>query len=245
MQTRLSSAPPTGPYDPPPPDDRLYVAVVSGELPPRTRDGRDWAQAFGSLPDPYVRVLVNDGELFRTESASDTLEPTWPTSPKGNFKLGAGDRIEVQLWAAAVMNDKPIGVKKLTLTPDMIAEHEIELDLSGDAKVKLLVEPAHPIWGAGFWFELRNSSSYVTRLVDASPASRAGMVAGDRIVALGGKPVDQMSTDEVRSTLGAFPVGGVAMTLQHGDGTTLQVTVKEGPIYPLFSEYKSLGVTPP
>jgi len=244
IDTRVSAAPPGGVYDPPPPGDRLYVEVVSGEVPPRTRDGRDWSTAFGSLPDPYVKIILNEGELLKTLPASDTLAPTWPTSPKGNFKLSAGDRIEVQMWDSSVMNDTPIGTKKLTVTPDMIADHQVELALSGDAKVTLRIEPAHPVWGCGFWFELRNSSSYVTRLLDASPASRAGMVRGDRIVALGGRQVDQMSIDEVRSTLGSIPVAGVPMTLQHGDGTTLQVTMKEGPIYPLFSEYKSLAVAP-
>jgi membrane-associated protease RseP (regulator of RpoE activity) len=244
MSTRLEAAPQGRPLDPPPPDDRLFVAIVSGTVPPRTRDGRSWDQVFGSLPDPYVKLKVDGAEIIRTDASSDTLSPTWESSPRGNFPIAAGAAVEVELWDSSALNDTPIGLKKFTLTADMIAEGEIELELSGEASVKVQLGPARAIWGAGFWYELRNSSSYVTRLIDASPASRAGMQVGDRILAIGGKQVDQLSPDEVRSALGSIPVDGVALTLQHGDGATLQATVKEGPIYPLFKDQKYLSVVP-
>lgn len=244
VSTRFSEAPLVGTFDPPPPQDRHYLKVVSAVVPAKTRDGREWDQVFGSLPDPYVKVFVNDKEIFRTIAASDTLTPTFESSPAGNFALAIGDKLEVQLWDSSPMNDSPIGVREVSVSPDMIDGEDVELDLGGGAKVNVLLKPAKPVWGVGLWFELRNDSTYVTRLIDGSPASRADVQAGDRILKIDDKAVDGLSVDEVRSLLSAIPAAGRALVLQHKDGATLQITLKEGPIYPLFSDYEKLPITP-
>jgi membrane-associated protease RseP (regulator of RpoE activity) len=241
--TRMQAAPQGANLDPPPPEDRHFVRVVKGRVPPRARDGRTWDQVFGSLPDPYVRVIVNGVEMLKTNAASDTLEPTWQGSPSGNFKIVPGDRVEVQLWDASPLNDTPIGKRELKLQPEMFAG-ALELTLSGDCAVTLEILPAKAVWGAGFWYELRRGGVRVTRVVDASPASRAGLAQGDEILEIDGKATSAMSVDEVRSIFGAIPVGGVAMSVQHEDGATLKATIKEGPIYPLFSEHATLPVKP-
>ncbi len=244
LSTRFSEAPDLGTFDPPPPTDRMLLRVVSGKVPAKTRDGRDWDKAFGSLPDPYAKVSVNGVELFRTNPASDTLEPTWNDSPKGNFRIAAGDKVEVQLWDSSPLNDSPVGVQERTLTPDHIDAGEIRFDFSSGGEVVLAIKPAEAVWGAGFWFELRNDSVYVTRLIEGSPASRADMRPGDRIVSIDGQALEAMPIAERRSLLGAFPVRGYRMDLARKDGTTLQVDLKEGPIYPMFSDYSRLPVKP-
>lgn len=243
LSTRFDKAPAVGSLDPPPPDDRHFLRVVKGRVPPRARDGRTWDQAFGSLPDPYVRVFVNDKELMKTKSASDTLEPVWDTSPGGNYQIQVGDKVEVQLWDSNPLNDGIIGKKAFRLEAEQLGA-EIDLELSGECGVTIAVLPAKAIWGAGFWYELRRGGARVTRVVDASPASRAGIQKGDEIVMLDGKPVETQSVDEVRSTLGAIPTQGVSLTVRHIDGTTLQANVKEGPIYPLSGDYATLPVVP-
>lgn len=244
LSTRFSEAPKAASYDPPPPPDRHFVRVVSGVVPPKARDGRDWGQAFGSMPDPFVKVFVNDKELFRTDPASDTFEPKWEKSTAANFRIALGDKVEVQLWHKGALTDTPVGVREQTLTPDMLDSEEVLFDLGNGAQVTLAILPAKPVWGLGFWFELRNDSAYVTRLVDSSPASRADVAAGDRILKIDDKPVEKMTVDEMKSLLSAFPAAGRTLALQHKEGATLQVTLKEGPIYPLFGDYQKLPVTP-
>jgi len=244
ISTRFTEAPKLESFDPPPPADRHFVKVAGGKVPARTRDGRAWDQAFGSLPDPSARVIVNGVELFRTNAEGDTLAPSWPDSPSGNFRLAVGDKIEVQLWDNNPLNDTPIGTHLVTLSPDMLDAQEAVFPISGGGEVTLAIKPAKPIWGAGFWYELRNDSAYVTRVIDSSPASRQGVKAGDRILSINSKNLDKMSTGEMRSHLGSFPTGGLTLTVQHSEGATLQVVVKEGPIYPLFEDYRQLPVLP-
>lgn len=243
LSTRFDKAPASRTLDPPPPEDRHFVKVIKGRVPPRARDGRTWDQAFGSLPDPYVRVFVNEKELMKTKSASDTLEPVWDTTPGANYQIRVGDKVEVQLWDSNPLNDGIIGKKEFRLGAEQLGT-EIDLELSGECGVTMAITPAKAIWGAGFWYELRRGGARVTRVVEASPATRAGMQKGDEIVILDGKPIETQSVDEVRSTLGAIPIQGVPMTVRHTDGTSLQLTVKEGPIYPIFSDYATLPLVP-
>jgi hypothetical protein len=244
LPTKFSKAPDLGTFDPPPPSDRLRLRVLSGKVPPKTRDGRDWGQTFGSEPHPYAIVLLNKKELMRTDPQADSYEPTWPAGPKGNFLVSPGDKIEVQLWHDAALNDTPIGVAERTLTADLVDIGEMRFELSGGGEVILEVKPAEAIWGAGFWFELRNDSVVVTRLIEGSPASRADLRPGDRIVSIDGKPLASLPLAERRSLLGSFPAKGYAFALERKDGSTLQVELKEGPIYPLFIDYARLPVKP-
>ncbi|NUP07630.1 MAG: PDZ domain-containing protein [Polyangiaceae bacterium] len=244
LSTKFSEAPKSGAYDPPPPPDRYYLSVKGGRVPPKARDGREWDQVFGSLPDPIAKVLVNEKELFSTNADSDTLEPKWEKAPRGNFAISAGDKIQVQLWNANTLSDTPIGIRELTLTPDMITTGEVVFEISGGGEVTLAIEPARPIWGAGFWFDLRNDGAAISRVVDSSPATRLGIRAGDRILKIDGKPTDGMSLNEIRSTLASIPTAGRKLSVQHDDGATLEVTLKEGPIYPLYKDYEKLPLLP-
>jgi hypothetical protein len=245
LGTRIGPAPAIGTLDPPPPSDRHFLRVVGAKIPPRTRDGREWQQLFGSLPDPYAKVIVNEVELFRTSAEGDTLEPTWEGSPSGNFALSLGDELRIEVWDRQALNDHPIGVAKTRIEREMFESAEVSLEMSGGSgEVTLAIQPAKAVWGAGVWYELRNDSAYVTRVLDGSPAQRLGLRAGDRLVTLGGKPVDQMSPDEVRSLMSALPAAGLAMTVQHDDASTLQVALREGPIYPLVKDYDQLPAPP-
>lgn len=244
LSTRFSDAPDLGTFDPPPPPDRYRLRVASGKVPTKTRDGRDWGNAFRSLPDPYATVIVNDKELFRTTPQGDTFEPTWPDSIKGNFPLAVGDRILVQLWDSSALNDTPIGQVERTLTPDHIDAGQVLFDMNGGGEVVLEIKPAEAVWGVGFWFELRNDSVHVTRLIDGSPASRAELKPGDEILSIDGKLLAEMPLAERRSLLAAFPVNGYKMTLKRKDGSTLDVQLEEGPIYALHADYKKLPVVP-
>src|SRR4051812_45930067 len=87
LGTRTRSIPPGQPLDPPPPAELRWLRVLSARVPDKTRGGRPW-QTNGKAADPYAKVFVNDKEVFRTPVQSNTLEPTWPNGPKGNFKIG-------------------------------------------------------------------------------------------------------------------------------------------------------------
>jgi hypothetical protein len=235
--TRVKAASKDAALDPPPPDSLVWIRVVAGTVPEKTRDGRKWDQVLGSLPDPYAKLIVDGVELFRTDVQTNTLTPDWPDSPRGNFELPPGAKLRVELWDNSPINDAPIGVMDFVRpTYEQLVDGKYRIELKGGGDVTIAFQPAHPMIGLGFWVELRNDSAFVTRFAKGSPAERAGMQKGDGIVGIGGKKVAGMTPDEVRSLLNAVPVGGLDLELRHPDGKIERVNVKEGPIYPTFED---------
>jgi hypothetical protein len=222
----------------PPPADLKWIAFEGATVPPQTRDGRKWDSVGGEAPDPYAVLFIDGKEVIRTPVASNTLAPKWPDAPHGNYRFGDGDRIRVELWDSNPVNDHPIGVKELGSADE---GGEIDVACDSGAHVRLALQPAHAIVGLGFNYELRTEGAvFVTRVLAESPAGRAGIKAGDQILALAGKPVATMSAPEVQSTLNQGHPGGIELKVQHDDKTVVDLTIKEGAIYPTFAEWGSV-----
>jgi membrane-associated protease RseP (regulator of RpoE activity) len=237
LGTRTRSIPAGQPLDPAPPDELHWLKFVSGRVPERTRDGRAW-QANGKA-SPYAKLLVNGVELFRTLPESDTLAPTWPNSPRGNFRIAPTDRLRVELWDSNPINDKPIGLRELGRAGELQTfEGEIRVELEeGSSEVRLAFGPAHAVSGLGLWYELRTVGCAITRLLEGSPAERAGLFPGDEVIRIGAREVNGMSPDELRSAFNAVPFDGLKIVVKHAAGAVTEILLKEGPIYPTFAQF--------
>lgn len=223
----------------PPPAELKWIAFKGATVPAHTRDGRKWDAVGGEAPDPYAILFLNGKELIRTSVASNTLSPTWPDAPHGNFHFEGGDRLRVELWDSNPVNDHPIGVKDLgSADEDAGDAGEIDIACESGAHIRLALQPAHALVGLGFNYELRTSgAAFVTRVLAESPAGRAGLKPGDQLLALDGKTVQTMTAPEVQSTLNQGHPGGLAIKLQHDDNSVVDVTIKEGAIYPTYAEW--------
>src|SRR5262249_23451776 len=124
------------------------------------------------------------------------------------------------------------------VTEDQISEKRLRVQCEEvGAEVIVGMEPAHPMVGAGLWYELRTSTAFITRLLQGSPAERIGIAKGDEIVEINGRKVEAMSADAIRSILNATPLDGIKLKLKHVAGETVSVVLKEGPIYPVYDEF--------
>ena len=237
LSTRLRPPVAQQALEPPPPEDLRWIRFVDGSVPERTRDGRTWDQILSSLPDPYARLLINGKEVLRTGVQADTLAPTWPGSPSGNFRVGPDDRLRVELWDSNPINDKPIGVRELGRPSAEDRESgQIRVELEGGGRLTVAFEPAHARIGLGLWYELRTSTVYITRTMERGPAERAGIRKGDQILSIGGREVKTMSPGEVRSAFNGITLAGIVLMVKHADGPTETIKVAEGPIYPAFDQ---------
>jgi PDZ domain/C2 domain len=239
LGTRTHAIPAGRQLDPPPPPDVRWLKVASATVPEKTRDGRPWAANGKS--DPYAKLFVNGKELFRTPVQSNTLTPTWPDGPKGNFKLGSEDKLRVEVWDSNAINDKPICVQDIgKVGEDALLERRIRVTCDAGGDVVILYEEAHAVQGAGLWYELRADAAGVTRMLEGSPAQRAGLEPGDDLLEIGGRKVATMSADEVKSAMNAIPFAGLPLLVKHKEGAVLTLTLKEGPIYPLYDQFGSI-----
>jgi C-terminal processing protease CtpA/Prc len=91
--------------------------------------------------------------------------------------------------------------------------------------------------GLGLWYELRAETVYISRMLEQSPAERAGLIKGDQVVKIGGRPVDTLTTDQIRSAFNSVPASGLQLEVTHPDGATTNITLREGPIYPTFDQF--------
>lgn len=228
------------PMEPPPPPDLFWISVKEGTAPERTRDGRTWQELGGKLPDPYVIVFVNGKELLRTNAEQNTLHPTWADSPRGNFRVQRGDKLRIEMWHEALVKT-PICVKNVGGdTDDWVGARQIRATCDENTEVVLAWEPAHARVGYGFYYELRTENVHVSRVFEESPAARAGMKTGDQIVSVDGQMVKNMKAGELQGHFNAQRTEGVEIEFSHGDGQVTKATLKEGPVYPLFSEVGSM-----
>lgn len=225
-----------GPLTPPPPEDMYFLRFAGAEIPPTTRDGRKWDAVGGDAPDPFAKLFIDDKELFRTPVQPNTLAPTWLDAERANYRVAKESRVRVEVWDANALTHQPICVKKLHSLHGQVSPDPMEITCDSGAKVRLRIEKAHAVLGLGFSYELRTRDVYVTRVVKESPAGRVGLLSGDQLVNIHGKSARDMQDGEAKSLINTHSRTGLSLTIKHGDGSTVDVTLKEGPIYPVKAD---------
>jgi membrane-associated protease RseP (regulator of RpoE activity) len=233
LETPVRSPPPHVTLTPPPPEDLVFLKFVSAAIPSRTRDGRKWDSIGGSLPDAFAKLSVDDKVIFETPVQSDTLTPTWPNQRLANYRIRPGTSVKVELWDSNTLNNHPICLSTVRLEP---AEAPLQIECSSGAELRLAVQPAHGRLGIGMFYELRQEEVVVTRVLQESPAARAGLVRGDQLLKIEGKAVKSMQDGEVQSLINANAATGVGILVRKQDRTEVTLSLKEGAIYPVSGE---------
>jgi hypothetical protein len=225
--------------DPAPPSDIRWLRFRGAVIPQLTRDGRRWGNELSNgMPDPYAKLLVNGVEVLRTTVQRNTLTPSWPDSPGGNFRVSGDDKLRIELWDAKVINDQPIGIRDLgRLDTDVDVLPELDVECESGARVRLAIEPAHGLIGYGLSYELRTYDVYVTKVYAESPAARVGLRVGDRVDALDGRLTRTLDEAQIQSIFNAPRPTPLPIAVRHEDGSQVHVLMKQGAVYPLFREY--------
>jgi len=240
IETPMRPPPADAKLDPEPPEDLLYIQVEKAQIPRKTRDGREWDSVGGSLPDPFAIVFIDDKELFRTPVHENTLSPTWPDSPRANYRIPIRSRMRFELWDSNTLTHRPICVHTIDNVHQQAEYGFVDVSCESGARASIVVRHARALLGLGFYYELRAEDVYVTRVLEESPASRVGLKPDVRIVSIQGQPTRGMDLGEVRSYINANERTGVTLDIRRPDGRTDTVTLKAGPIYPVAHEHIKL-----
>ena len=220
--------------EPAPPPDLYYIYFEGASVPPKTPGGLEWP---GGAPDPFAKLIVNDVELFRTPTQSKTRQPSWPDQKAANYRIAKHSRIYVEVWDDNPMTNKPICRAAVRDFENMAQGGNNEIWCDSGARVRLVVEPAKALVGMGLWFEVRGTEGVrVTRVAPNSPASRAGLSEGDRILAINGKQVKGLNEKQVQSAVNSSIKKGISLDVWFKSGERHLVKLEEGAIYPLFKD---------
>jgi hypothetical protein len=235
VRTPIRTPPPGFALVPPPPEEVLYLRFEGASIPKRTVDGREWDNV-GGAPDPFAKLLVNGKEIIVTPIESDTLSPKWGDQVRANYRIRRGSAVKVEVWDKNPITSHPICTEKVdNIHGEANTEHPFEIVCESGARVRLVVEPAHGKLGLGFYYELRTEGAAVTRVLEESPARRAGLATGDEITRVQGQEVRTMEEGKLQSLINANASTGVEMTIKR-DGQERQVKLRDGAIYPLVGE---------
>lgn len=222
---------------PPPPEDLLFIKFAGAVIPTRTRDGRSWDSVGGSLPDAFAKLYVDGKVILETPVQSNTLTPTWPEQRKANYHVRLGAAVKVELWDSNPINNHPICVADVSgLHSEVSTEGPIQLNCSSGVELSLEVDAAHSRLGVGLFYELRREEVVVTRVLRESPAARAGLARGDQLLKIQGKVVKAMADGEAQSLINANAATGVSLLVKKLDKSEVEISLKEGAIYPLADE---------
>lgn len=242
LSTPVRGLVPEDAYDPPPPKDLMIVSLKSARIPNKTRDGRSWDKVGGDAPDPFAVLFVDEVEVLRTPVASNNFEPKWPAPKTFNLKIPTKAKVRVEVWDDNALVPHPICNEPIHRLQDAAELGESEINCESGAVVVLTVRPPRARLGIGLFYELRGNEAFVSRVVAASSAGRAGLKPGDQILRADGRLVKQMKSGELESIFNGKSRHGVDLEVRVAGGGTRKLKVADEPMYPVKDEGIELTV---
>ncbi len=184
------------------PADMWQLALVDADIPSRQRSGLTWDDDVNDPPDPFVRVLIRAREVWQGPTAQNTAHPRWNASPEHNLAFDRSERVRFELWDDDGMASDPIGIYEGRALSDAIVGADTILKLEGGATLTVRVDYPKPHVGTGIaLYEVRKTVLVILEVTPNSPASRAGLVAGDRITAIDDRMIDELGGHRAESAL--------------------------------------------
>ncbi|MDB4932052.1 MAG: hypothetical protein JWM10_4536 [Myxococcaceae bacterium] len=212
----------------PPPDDVRTVTVLSAELPPSRTDGQPWDS--DGEPDLYAVILRDGVEVFRTPVVTNSLHPEW-TNAEVTLRVRPDSVLRFELWDDDGLSDQPVGAEQVTGVPSSALDGgNWVIRYQRNAFLRLAARPPAPRFGMGVTFEVHEDYLQVLQVEPAGPGAAAGLRAGDRIVAIDNRRVQDLGEVESHQSMDRASLRAVALTLDRG-GAPVTLNVSPGAVY--------------
>lgn len=231
-ETNITPAPPAITEAAKRPEGLWTVRVLTGETPQKKRSGMAW-DTDGTAPDPFLRLYVDERLIWESEVQYDTATPAWNVTLPRNLKVGDDDNFRLEMWDRDTAVDAdPMGRLSHTgLPPNAMPDAQARLSLEMGTAVEVIVSAPTAYRGVGVHFEVHKDALVVLEVEPLSPAGRAGLKPGDRIVGLGPERVQHMTGQESSSQLSLASERGLALTVADAEGKERQVPLDKEPIW--------------
>jgi hypothetical protein len=193
---------PGGVRSPDVPDDMWQLVLVDADIPDRQRSGMTWDEDAADPPDPFVRVLIRGREVWQGPTADNTAHPRWNVSSERNLAFDRSERMRFELWDEDGMTSDPIGIYEGRALAEATVGADTILKLEGGTTLTVRLDPPRPHAGSGIaLYEVRKTALVILEVTPNSPASRAGLTAGDRITAIDDRLIDELGGQRAASAL--------------------------------------------
>ncbi len=208
------------------------LTVVDAQIRPRRPGDLSWDDN-GGLPDAFVRIYRNEEQVWESDTIDDSLTPRFDAALPRNFRAGEADQLRIEVWDSDTVGADPIGIyRSRGLPPTAVPGTDARILLEGGSYVSIRVEPPTAHRGLGIEeYEVRPDELEVLRVLPFSPAGRANLQAGDRIVAIGDQRVSALNDAQAASALSMAVTRHSALTIVRGSGTEQVVQPDDGYIW--------------
>lgn len=184
------------------PHDVWSMRIVSAQVPLRNRGDSNWDDG-GGMPDPFVRVYRDDVLVFESRTMDDTIAPVWNEDLPRNIEVSSSSSLRLEVWDRDAVGGDPVGIYRgHGLPSNALPGVEARILLEGESYLTIRMDDPNAHRGVGISaFEVRGSELLVVEVEEHSPAGRAGIVPGDRIVSIGGRTVAELGSSQATGAL--------------------------------------------
>ena len=214
------------------PSDVWSMRIVSAQVPPRNRGDSNWDDG-GGLPDPFVRIYRDDALVFESRTIDDTIAPVWNEDLPRNIELSSSSSLRIEVWDRDAVGGDPVGIYRgRGLPSNALPGVEARILLEGESYVTIQVDDPNAHRGVGIrTFEVHGGEIVVFEVEAHSPAGRAGIVPGDRIISIGGRTVSELGSSPA---IGALSMAGErhqVLTVLDARGEEREVELDHGYVW--------------
>ena len=176
--------------------------VISAVAPPTKVSGLPWDDD-GSGPDCFVRVYLDKTLVWTSDVQENNPHPEWNAILPRNIVVGSNTLTRFEVWDydTAISAD-PIGhLEQRGLPTTAMTDAVTRLQLDSTATLAIMVGAPTAHRGVGLSVEIRSDYLKVIGTERFSPAARAGLKIGDRIVGIGNERVSHMEGADAATEL--------------------------------------------
>jgi membrane-associated protease RseP (regulator of RpoE activity) len=211
------------------PENICSLTIVGANITPRKPGNLSWDDGEG-LPDTFVKIFRNNVLVHATSERPDSLSPEWNETLPRNLSVPTDSELRFEVWDSDTIGADPVGIYSHRGLPDTAVEDNdarLMLENGSFLTVRVGLPIAHR--GVGIpEYELRPDGLVVVRIEPNSPASRADIVPGDRIVAIGGRRLAQLDDATKASAISMAHSRSEALEIVGADGRTRNVRLDDG-----------------
>jgi hypothetical protein len=204
------------------------IRLVEAQLPETKGGGLPW-DSDGTGPDPYIRVVIDNRVVWESPVQQNTLNPQWNVTLPRSVRVPAGSKLRLELWDEDTASADPAGTfAHQGLPANALPNAKARLGLDNLGTVTITISAAKPWKGLGVTYEQHSDSLVVLSVEPFSPAARAGISVGDRVVAIGETRVEQLTAARAASDLSLAIDRGSALTVADQQGKEREVNLDRG-----------------
>ena len=201
------------------------IRLVDAVLPETKGGGLAW-DSDNTGPDPYLRLLVDGRVIWESPVQENTRRPQWNVTMPRNVYVPARSKFRIELWDEDTASSDPAGAFTRTGLPEnALPDASARLSLDNMGSVTIVISKPKPSRGLGVTYEQRSDALVLLEVNQFSPAARAGLKVGERVVGIGEARVSSLTAAKAASELSLSADRGATLIVADGNGKEREVTV--------------------